>query len=271
MQLGFRTFLPSVLQSSSLTKIHPSQSTLWLGTNINHRSRSRHRCITNRTMSNNHSIDESIRSRKQILRKEIRSKLKQFSIEDITLGSQQVWDQIYDLPVYQNAKHVGFFLSMPKCEISTHSILNHAIQAGKYVYVPQVGANFEHIDMELLQCPQVSNFYDTWPKNKWLIPEPPSSMDWILAQPGDLDLIVVPGLAFDCMGGRLGQGKGYYDRFLAKFMSHDTKRPILVGVGLSPQLVTSVPIIDDLDIRMDWIVVPNQVICCNSKRTNKQR
>jgi len=215
---------------------------------------------------------ESIQSRKQTLRKAIRSKLRQYSTEDITFESQQVWDQIYNLPIYQTANHVGVFLSMPNGEISTRSLLNHAIQAGKHVYVPQVGANFEHFDMELLQCPQIPNFYDAWPKNKWLIPEPPppsSSMEWILAQPGDLDLIIVPGLAFDRFGGRLGQGKGYYDRFLAKFMSHDTKQPTLVGVGLLPQLVTSVPIIQDIDIRMDWIVVPNQVISCSDERTFK--
>jgi 5-formyltetrahydrofolate cyclo-ligase len=254
-----------------LTNIHPAKTTRGFSSKGCYPC---HISYLHRTMSTNgkkvdeeEEEEETVRSRKQILRKEIRSKLRQYTNENIQLESQQVWDQIYNLPVYQTAKHVGLFLSMPKGEISTYPILHHAIQSGKHVYVPQVGANFEQYDMELLQCPSVFNFYEAWPKNKWLIPEPPpSSDDWILAQPGDLDLIVVPGLAFDRMGGRLGQGKGYYDRFLAKFLSHDDmKRPTLVGVGLSPQLVSCVPILHGLDIRMDWIVVPNHVISCKDE------
>eukprot|EP00546_Thalassionema_frauenfeldii_P004004 CAMPEP_0178922956 /NCGR_PEP_ID=MMETSP0786-20121207/16450_1 /TAXON_ID=186022 /ORGANISM="Thalassionema frauenfeldii, Strain CCMP 1798" /LENGTH=124 /DNA_ID=CAMNT_0020597395 /DNA_START=274 /DNA_END=644 /DNA_ORIENTATION=- len=124
---------------------------------------------------------------------------------------------------------------MPEGEIQTDSVINHCIENGKTIYVPQVGAHFELADMDMLKCPAETNFHHEWPRNKWRIPEPPSHLERVVAKPGEIDLIIVPGLAFDAKGGRLGQGKGYYDRFLSK-MRKDHAVPRLVGVGLEPQL-----------------------------------
>jgi 5-formyltetrahydrofolate cyclo-ligase len=201
-----------------------------------------------------------IYSQKQALRKEIRSQLNRLDESTLQEQSQQVWDRITGLPVYQDAKTVGLFLSMPRGEIQTTFIINHAIQHGKKVYVPHVGANFEEADMELLLCPTIPNFYADWPRNKWQIPEPPSELERTVAQPGDLDILLVPGVAFDTQGGRLGHGKGYYDRFLSK-MRKDHSTPHLVGVGLQVQLLvdTLIPTTDH-DYHMEAVVVPSQVI-----------
>lgn len=59
---------------------------------------------------------------------------------------------------------------------------------------------------------------ESWPKNKWGIPEPPKGGHprlEALDEESDLDLFIVPGLAFDKERGRLGQGAGFYDRYLA--------------------------------------------------------
>lgn len=69
------------------------------------------------------------------------------------------------------------------------------------------------------------------------------------------DLIFVPLLAFDHMGGRLGFGGGYYDRTLS------TLESVRVGVAYDEQEVDSVPM-DEFDQRLDWIVTPTQVIQC---------
>ena len=78
-----------------------------------------------------------------------------------------------------------------------------------------------------------------------------------LVSPGTLDLIVVPGLAFDRSGGRLGYGKGYYDRLLAE------ARPDALRVGLcfDCQLIDEVPSAAH-DQRMDYLVTETGVVAC---------
>jgi 5-formyltetrahydrofolate cyclo-ligase len=73
--------------------------------------------------------------------------------------------------------------------------------------------------------------------------------------PFESDFIVVPGLAFDPSGGRLGRGAGYYDRLLTKFQG------VRIGVCFTELLVERVPC-EDHDIRMDFVVTPEGIISC---------
>ena len=217
------------------------------------------------SMSSISSSLDDVRAQKQELRKEIRSRMKNVTTDDIAAQSALVWQRLFALPEYQQAKSVGLFLSMPKHEINTDLALSDAIANGKTVYVPQVGKNFELADMDLIRVMLPENideeiFHQQWPRNKWGIPEPPESMQRITANVGDIDLLVVPGLAFDAKGGRLGQGKGYYDRFIAR-MRNGSEKPKLVAVGLEPQFVRDATIpVTELDYTMDMIVLPNQTI-----------
>lgn len=72
-----------------------------------------------------------------------------------------------------------------------------------------------------------------------------------------IDLILVPGVAFTVKGDRLGMGKGYYDRFLAK-----AKNAKKVGVTLSMQLAKSVPT-EGHDVKVDYLVTEKGIIDCN--------
>ena len=71
------------------------------------------------------------------------------------------------------------------------------------------------------------------------------------------DLILVPGLAFDLRGGRLGRGKGYYDRFLP------TASGLRVGVCFEDQIVEAIPG-EPHDVRMDFVVTPSAISRCGS-------
>ena len=97
-------------------------------------------------------------------------------------------------------------------------------------------------------------------QNRWKIPEPPSNLQWPIARPGDIDLLIVPGLAFDRDGNRLGQGKGYYDRFIARMQQPP---PVLVAVGLACQLLQepgAVILTHEHDMQMDIILVPEETV-----------
>ena len=220
--------------------------------------------------ANTESPFEDVRRKKQELRKQLRSTMKNLTAEDIDAQSSLVWKRVFELPVYRSAKTVGLFLSMPMGEINTDLIIQHCVQNGKDIYVPEVGKNFELCDMELRKVilnPTESitgtnddMFHKSWPTNKWKIPEPPTDMPYITARPGDIDVLIVPGLGFDRARNRLGQGKGYYDRFIEKMTSNGKSLP-LVAVALTPQLVedTWIPVAQ-YDQQMDMVVLPDEVL-----------
>jgi len=224
---------------------------------------------------------EDVRERKKDLRKTVRSRLRSMEQADIASESERIWNHLFRLPEYRNAKSVGLFLSMPRGEIVTDTALARVLGDNKTLYVPRVGLDFEKCDMEMIEVevPRESAeetarsatgarepFYHDWPRNKWGIPEPPLGIDHRVAVPGDIDLLVVPGLAFDQAGGRLGQGKGYYDRFIEN-MRHGVKKsgsgPLLVAVGLEASFLggsgTQVPM-TELDYPMDMLVLPTGFI-----------
>lgn len=230
---------------------------------------------------------DNIRQRKQTLRKEVRKSIKATyppnENEKLERQSNLVFSHLFSLPQYQSAKSIGFFLSMPSGEIQTRDAIRRIVSDGKILYVPRVGLDFERCDMELVKAITTTHsaddldndqiFYHSWPKNKWNIPEPPvSDDDSNIAQPGDIDLLLVPGLAFDTNGHRLGQGKGYYDRFIsrmrgtnvAKKSSIEHVKPVLVGVCLEEQFLNGdgfegIPVTDH-DFIMDMVITPTRIV-----------
>ena len=210
---------------------------------------------------------EEVRDKKKALRKKIRSLLKVMTPQQIQLQSQQVWDRLSALPAYQDAKTIGLFLSMPSGEINTDPLIRQAVlKDNKELFIPRVGLDFEKCDMDLVLVQDKSTeeklFYEFWPTNKWGIPEPPlNTENEQVAGPGDIDLLIVPGLAFDTKGGRLGQGKGYYDRFISRIRDNGTKKPLLVAVGMEPQFLVDdfIPTMDH-DFIMDVVVTPQSTI-----------
>lgn len=79
----------------------------------------------------------------------------------------------------------------------------------------------------------------------------PDPKSWEFCSPADVDLVFIPGLAFDRLGRRLGRGKGYYDRLLA----HPEFNGIKVGLAWSWQLLPVVPA-EEHDIWMDLVLTP---------------
>ena len=105
--------------------------------------------------------------------------------------------------------------------------------------------------------------FETLPVNSWNIPEPSGSelREEAFESPLGLDLILVPGLAFDEYKTRLGHGRGYYDKYLAKALTHSQSHshlpPQFIGLSLSVQFLgkEEIPLPKGpLDIQMDHIL-----------------
>ena len=141
-------------------------------------------------------------------------------------------------PEYQAANHVGIYLSMPTGEVLTDGIVRHALKAGKNVYVPYLYKQRVEGEKKLVPAMDMASLhsesdYDSLSRDKWGIPslDHPSlgernrCIEGTRGQAnGSLDVILVPGVAFDFAMGRLGHGKGYYDRFIAAYQTEKFQR-----------------------------------------------
>jgi len=114
--------------------------------------------------------------------------------------------RVLAFPAFQTADTIFCFFSVGT-EIDTHSILEQSLQWGKTLCLPrcQPGGIMEPVAVSDLSA-LTDTFFD--------IPQPDADIPAV--SPETIDLAVIPGLAFDEQGYRLGQGGGYYDRFLPK-------------------------------------------------------
>mmetsp|Transcript_56665 Transcript_56665/g.91742 ORF Transcript_56665/g.91742 Transcript_56665/m.91742 type:complete len:263 (-) Transcript_56665:175-963(-) len=195
---------------------------------------------------------------KQALRTELRARLAALEDDAIMHASEAVAQQLFALPEYAQSKGVACFLSMPK-EFNTRPILERLFKDCKRVYLPRVESVKDHT-MSMLEAASLADM-DAFPPGRWNIPEPardgPARVE-ALQDGSDIDLIVVPGLAFDIRGGRLGQGAGFYDRYLAKMQECKGKGTVkLVGVTIDDLIIAQVPR-DDLDFLMDKVLWPSK-------------
>jgi 5-formyltetrahydrofolate cyclo-ligase len=117
---------------------------------------------------------------------------------------------------------------MPSGELSTTGIVHDALRSGKQVYIPYIHTIDKTSVMDMLALQSMTEFESLQP-DKWGIPSLQVSQlegrQNGLTQ--GLDLIVMPGMAFDHGFRRLGHGKGYYDHFLTQYSKQTSKMPFL--------------------------------------------
>lgn len=160
---------------------------------------------------------------------------------------EAVFSTIEALKEFSGSHNILMYYSLPD-ELTTEATLNRWQGAGRQVYLPRV--NGELLDI----MPYVP---DNMAKGAFGIKEPSGG---IVADSGCIDMVIVPGVAFDCECNRLGRGRGYYDRLLSG-MRADV---VTIGVGYDFQLIDHVPV-DEHDIKLDYVVTPSCLIVKNGK------
>lgn len=162
--------------------------------------------------------------------------------------SRQICRKLAELPEYVEAATVMFYVDA-RDEVRTRAFLTAALGQDKRIAVPYcVGSRLELFLLEDLDELTVDTFGILEPK-----PELRSRGDRKI-DPRQLDLIVVPGVAFDTQGGRLGHGKGFYDGLLCQVRAD----AVLVGLAFECQLFPKIPMMPH-DVYMNRVITEKAI------------
>lgn len=167
------------------------------------------------------------------------------NIDDVSFieKSNKIFEYLIDMDVVNNAKTIFVYLSYNR-EVSTEKIIDFLLEKGKTVLIPKCDIQTE--TMIAVQYTDKLSLID----GSYGIKEPICSNEFS----GDIDLVIVPGIAFDQFGNRIGYGKGYYDKFL--------KNKNICKIALShKECICDFELPhDNEDITMDYIVSDRGVL-----------
>ncbi len=184
-------------------------------------------------------------SSKKELRQRLRKVLADIPQEEKETNSLRACHRLFEQPEYIKAEVIMVFLSLPS-EIDTASIVLRAWQARKRVLAPKVSWS-----QRRMMPVEIRSMTEDLTVSPLGIREPISGIPFPVSM---LDLVIVPGLAFDEYGNRLGRGRGFYDRFLA----HPDFRGHACAVAFEAQMAPSVPV-GPLDRTVDLLVTDEKV------------
>jgi 5-formyltetrahydrofolate cyclo-ligase len=182
---------------------------------------------------------------KQKLREQARARVAAIEPAHAAARSKALCALLADWDVYRAARTIMIFVAMPG-EVDLRPLADRAAAAGKRICLPRA----DWKNRRLGPVPVAG--FDDLVSVKGIMEPPPMVPGISLAQ---LDLVLVPGLAFDQAGRRLGRGAGFYDRFLSE--PGLTATPC--GVCFQEQIVPAVPA-DSWDIPMKAVATDNRLI-----------
>lgn len=177
---------------------------------------------------------------KKEIRNAISERKKEYSEDDLKQMSLKLMDRLEENVIFKCAKTVMLYYSLPD-EVYTHDFIEKWYR-DKTILLPVISG-----DNIILK---VYKGIDFMAKGAYNIDEPQGEEFKCLT---DIDMVIVPGVAFDNKGNRLGRGKGYYDRFLNGI------RTFKIGICFDFQMCKEIPI-NDLDIPMDEVWTENGYI-----------
>lgn len=166
--------------------------------------------------------------------------------------SRGIGRRLLNLPEFERARTVLFYIAF-RSEVETQSLIDKALALGKEVAVPVVRAE----PRGLIPC-RYSCAADLARTTLGVLePRPECACP---VEPAAIDLVVVPGAAFDIRGGRLGYGLGFYDRLLA-----EVPRAPRVALAFECQLLSAVPA-EPHDVPVDLILTEERAVRTFARR-----
>lgn len=188
---------------------------------------------------------------KQELRAQMKRLRRKLSVQAQQAATERVCERIRTFAPYVKAKCVMAYIAC-RGELSLEPAICEILESGKMLVLPRCEASGKMTARRVTDLSQIA-------PGMHALMEPNAACE--VVPPQEIDLILVPGTAFDRKGNRLGQGGGYYDRFLPK------TRAICVGVCHAQALLEDVPCATH-DIPMDAVITPEEIIRLHECRRN---
>ena len=191
---------------------------------------------------------EEIGAAKIQIREDIAKVISALSEKDIAKKVKAIENRLFEFANFLEAKIALLYVSGDN-EVQSRNIIKRAYAYNKIVVLPAFDA--KTFDMKLMKVDDISRELKSGPRG---VPEPDEGLCKIV--PIDrIDIAVIPGVAFDEKGGRIGSGKGYYDRLIPKLAITTRK----VALTLEEQIIPQVPM-ESHDKHVDIIITDERII-----------
>jgi len=192
---------------------------------------------------------------KEEIRRDILKKRHSLSKDYIKNKSQQIFLKLAESVEYRNSRNIMFYVAT-RSEVQTEEMIKTSIEMGKNIFVPII----------LPECinlapSKIFDFDTELEKGKKGILEPKKEY-YRLFPPENIDLIIIPGVAFDLSGNRIGRGFGYYDNFLGKVRPYAK----IIALAFEIQIVEKI-ITDKNDIPAHKIITEKRIITLVSRES----
>lgn len=193
-------------------------------------------------------VMEDVNEKKREIASKVIKNIEAFSEDEHKSKQQAVEDRLFEFANFLEAR-IALFYTTRGVEIATEGIIKRALSSGKKIALPLVDR--ENNKTTLFK---ITNFEDDLIKNEDGVRQPnPDKCKAIVAD--QIDIAIIPGLAFDEKGGRIGIVDNFYDRFVAKLPATTRK----VALAFEEQVVSSVPT-DSRSKHIDIIVTDKRTI-----------
>lgn len=188
----------------------------------------------------------SICDRKNELREEYKKIRNNINIKSKEQKTEEITKRFINTTQFKNAEIIAIYKSFSS-EVSTEEIIKYALKSGKKIALPRV--NKSKLDFY-----EIKSIDEKLIKSNFGIEEPiENSKTFVDKQ--KIDLVIVPGLAFDKEKNRLGYGGGFYDRFLAGINA------LKIGICFDEQLLKNETLpVKETDIKLDIIITDKEMV-----------
>ena len=198
------------------------------------------------------AMNDKRQAEKKQMREAVLSKRDAMSSATRKAASEAILERLFALPQYESANVVLSYIGFGS-EIETQPFFERIIANGKIAVLPRVDRASQSLVLHSVRS--IAELVTS----KWGIREPASDAPTVPINA--IDFVLIPGVAFDLTGNRLGYGRGYYD----KLLSTANQALVRIAAAFSCQIVDAVPICSH-DQKMDSIITENEIIVTSHDR-----